>query len=185
MTSRNDRRLHMKALRKSIINHPVAKRIARNLRQVGAAATEIYRIDGDTQDQHVYFDVYSMRTWAIKNLEPATMPMDWQRAEDLIKSGAVDRHRIIDHTVQQAARPVIVGRDAAGPGNDQILDGAHTYVAMALGATASGLGGQPVPVAAYLLEPDQWKQFVIPNHIAKALNFDSAIDGDDRSWPRQ
>lgn len=75
-----------------------------------------------------------------------------------------------------------MGRDAAGIGNDQILDGAHTYVAMALGATASGLAGQPVPIPAFLLEPDQWKRFVIPHHIAKALNFDKRIDDDDRSW---
>ncbi len=182
MSSRNERRLDKKALRKTVINHPVGKRIARNLKHAGTAATEVYRIDGDTPDQHVYFDVYSMRTWAMANLEPAVMPMDWERAEGLIKSGAVDRRRIMDHTIQHDIRPVIVGRHAAGIGNDQILDGAHTYVAMALAATASGLAGQPVPIPAFLLLPDQWRRFVIPNHIAKALNFDIKIDGDDRRW---
>ncbi len=105
MSSRNERRLDKKALRKTVINHPVGKRIARNLKQAGTAATEVYRIDGDTPDQHIYFDVYSMRTWATVNLEPAVMPMDWERAEDLIRSGAVDRHRLMDHTIQHDARP--------------------------------------------------------------------------------
>lgn len=183
MSNRNERRANKKALGKGILDHPAVKRFRRNMKRVGREALEVYRIDGDTPDQHVYFDVFSMREWSIANLEIVGMPLDWERAEQLVASGAVDRDHIAGHTIQTHAQPIIVGRQAAGDDGDQILDGAHTYVALALAATAAGQGGQPVPVPTYLLEPDQWRQFVIPNRVAKALEFDATLDRDDRSWP--
>ena len=182
MISRNERRLNKKATGKGILEHPAVKRFRRNLKRVGREALEVYRIDGDTPDQHVYFDVFSMREWSIANVEKVASPLDWDRAEQLVASGAVDREHITTHTIQNDARPIIVGRLAAGEDGDQILDGAHTYVAMAMAATASGQAGQSVPIPTYLLEPDQWRQFVIPNHIARALEFDATIDSDDRRW---
>lgn len=182
MNSRNERRINRKSFGKGVLDHPVMKRIHRNLKRVGREALEVYRVDGETPDQHVYFDVFSMREWAIANVKVEAMDMDWERAEHLVTTGAVDRQHIAEHTVQTEARPIIVGRNAAREGNDQILDGAHTYVAIALAASASGRAGQPVPVPAYLLQPDQWRRFLIPSRIAKALDFDATLDRDDRAW---
>ena len=160
-----------------ILDHPAVKRIKRNLREGGGdAATEVYRLDGATPDEHRYFDVYSMRKWSYDNLEMVGTFLDWGRANHLIESGAVDNERIMDHTLQNPMHPIIIGVDACGPGNDQVLDGAHRYVATALAATAAGMAGQPVPMPAYFLEPNQWPEFLIPIHIAKALKFDLRYD---------
>lgn len=182
MTNRNERRLNKKTLGRGVLDNPAMKRIERNLKRAGREALEVYRIDGETPEQHVYFDVFSMREWSTDKLTAVKVPMDWERAEQLIESGAVDQNHIAEKTLRTDARPVIVGRHARGEGSDQILDGAHTYVALALAATAAGLKGQEVPVPTYLLAPEHWRKFVIPNHIAKALNFDATLDQDDRTW---
>jgi hypothetical protein len=182
VSSRTERRLNRKSWGKGIIDHPSMRRMSRNAKRAGRAAFEVYRIDGDLPKQHAYFDVFSMREWAEKQVVRVVTLLDWERAARLIQSGVVDKARIADHTLQTDIRPVIIGRDAAGPGDDQLLDGAHTYVAVALAATASGQQGQPTPLHAYILEPTQWRQFLIPNHVAKALNFDATIDSDDRTW---
>lgn len=180
MSSRTDRRLQKKSL-KGIADHPAMKRMERNLKKFGRAALEVYRLDGETPDQHVYFDVYSMREWCVVNLTVLSTPIDWERAEQLVESGAVDREHIARTTIQQERRPIIVGRGAGREG-DQILDGGHTYVAIALAATAAGQAGEPISVPAYLLAPEQWQRFVIPTRIAKALDFDATLDADDRAW---
>lgn len=159
------------------------KRMKRNMREGGDEATEVYRLDGETPNEHLYFDVFSMRKWALANAEEVGVTLDWNRAERLITSGAVDPDRIKDHTIRNTMHPVIIGRDAAGPGQDQILDGAHRYVAAALGATAAGMAGVPIPLPAYVLRPDEWRPFLIPHFIAQALRFDVQYDKDDRRWP--
>lgn len=184
MSSRYERRQLKKQIGRRVLDHPVMKRMKRNLREGGGdAATEVYRIDGDTPDQHLYFDVYSMRKWAIANVEEVTTFLDWERAERLITSGAIDRSRISEHTIQNQMEPIIIGIGAAGSGNDQILDGGHRYVAYALAATASGFAGAPLPLPAYPLTPDQWKQFLIPRFVAQALRFDAKYDNTDFQWP--
>lgn len=182
MTNRNERRLGKKDFGNGVFNHPAMKRMNRNMKRAGRDALEVYRVDGETPEQHVYFDVFSMRDWAQAHSTVEAMDMDWERAKHLVTTSAVDRHHIAKHTVETKLRPIIVGRGAAREGNDQILDGAHTYVAIALAAVASGRAGQPVPVPAYLLQPDQWRRFVIPNHVAKVLDFDATFDRDDRTW---
>lgn len=184
MTPRNERRLLRKKVGRRVLDHPVMKRMKRNLRDGGGdAATEVYRIEGKTPDEHRYFDVYSMRKWAVENLEEVITFLDWERAERLISSGAIDHSRITEHTIHNQMEPIIVGIEAAGPGNDQILDGGHRYVAYALAATAAGLAGAPLPLPAYSLTPQQWKQFLIPRFIAAELGFDAKYDSLDHQWP--
>lgn len=184
MSSRNERRQLRKKVGRNIIDHPVMKRMKRNLREGGGdAATEVYRIDGETPDRHLYFDVYSMRKWAVANVEEVVTVLNWERAERLIASGAIDRDRITEHTIHNQMEPIIIGIDAGGLGNDQILDGGHRYVAYALAATASGFAGAPLPLPAYPLTPAQWRKFLIPNFIARALNFDAKYDSIDFPWP--
>lgn len=186
MTPRNERRQIKKQFGRRVLEHPAMKRMKRNLRAGGGnAATEVYRIDGDTPDQHLYFDVYSMRKWAVDNVEEVVTFLDWERAESLIASGAIDRSRITEHTIHNKMEPIIIGLDAAGFGNDQILDGGHRYVAYALAATASGFAGAELPLPAYPLTPDQWKQFLIPRFVAKALGFDTKYDNIDHQWSNE
>lgn len=184
MTSRNERRLNKKSLGKGVASHPTLKRMIRNFRRAGREAFEVYRVDGQTADEHVYFDVFSIREWAEEYLTPVAIDLDRGRAETLIASGAVDKNHIAGHTVQQNPRPIIVGRDANGAGNDQILDGSHTYVAVALAATAAGQPDEAVSIDAYVVDPKDWRKFLIPGRVARALNFDAHFDDSSASWTK-
>lgn len=170
--SRNERRLAKKAIGKGVLNHPVAKRMERNIKRYGKEATEVYRLDGATPDDNLYFDVFSMREWAAVNCQIVPLAYDWDRAARLLEREAVSFEHIRDHTIKGNLRPVIIGRNAAGPGEDQMLDGAHRYIAAGAAATAAGLNGTVFPIPAYVLEPDEWRQFLVPLHIAKAFHFD-------------
>ena len=64
--------------------------------------------------------------------------------------------------------PIIIGIAAAGPGNDQIPDGAHRVVAAALAAASVGMVG-PYPAPGISADAQQWKQF-IPRFVAQSLN---------------
>lgn len=182
MENRNTRRQLRKQLGSRVMQHPYMKRMKRNLREGGIAATEVYRLDGATPDQHRYFDVYSMRKWTHANVKLVGTFLNWDRADHLITSGAVDPNRIRDHTINQQMEPVIIGVGACDNGSDQVLDGAHRYVAYALAAVSQGFQGVPLPMPAYFLEPGQWRQFLIPSFIAKALRFDDNYVSDADKW---
>lgn len=171
--NRIDKRLAKKAIGKRILNHPAAKRMERNIKRYGQAATEVYRLDGATADANLYFDVFSMRQWAATHCQIVPLAYDWDRAARLLENEAVNFDRIRDHTVKNALHPVIIGRDAAGSGEDQMLDGAHRYIAAGAAAVAIGMEGQVFPIPAYILQSDQWRQFLIPLDIAQAFHFDA------------
>ena len=112
----------------------------------------------ETPAQHRYFDIFSMGKWAAKHVERGEILLDWDRAQRLIESGAVAAERIMRHTIHREPDPIIVGRHAAGPFKDQILDGGHRYVASALSATSLGLAVQPCPVPCYMLQSSASKR---------------------------
>lgn len=180
---RYTRRQLKKELGPRVMQHPYVKRLKRNIREAGKAATEVYRLNGPTPDQHRYFDVYTMQKWTHEHLRPIGTFLNWDRAEYLITSGAVDPDRIRDHTIQHEMEPIIIGVGACHNGEDQILDGAHRYVAYALSATQAGLQGVPLPLPAYVLEPGQWRQFLIPPFVVRALRFDEGYESDAHKWP--
>lgn len=162
----------------AILNDPSIQRMMLNLSSgAGEAATEVYRLDGKTPDKNLYFDVFSMREWAAINAEKVMSTICWDRVKRLVSNGAIDVDRLMNHTVNEKMEPIIIGADVAGPDNDQILDGAHRMVAYALAAASAGLEGAPLPLPAYFLQPDEWKQFLIPTIVAKALHFDVGFDG--------
>jgi hypothetical protein len=179
MSTRNERRQIKKEVGRRVIEHPVTRRMMRNLREAGEAATEVFRLDGDTPDRHLYFDVYSMRKWSEAHGELVVSSLCWDRVERMMSNGAIDPDRLANHTMQQKMDPIIIGIDAAGPGDDQILDGSHRFVAYAIAASAAGFAGMPLPLPAYALTPDQWRRFLIPHFIAKAMKFDANYDRND------
>lgn len=183
--SRYERRKLKREVGARALNHPYMRKMRRNLVEGGKAATEVYRLDGDTPDQHLYFDVYSMRKWTHENMPIVGTWLNWDRADHLITSGAVDPVRISEHTIRDFnfMEPVIIGVNVRGDGNDHILDGAHRYVAMALAATSVGMQGQQTPLRSYFLEREHWEQFLIPRHVAKALRMDDAYDNSPHPWP--
>lgn len=181
MDTRTRRELK-RQLGSKVMQHPYMKRMKRNLKEAGKLATEVYRLDGETPDGHLYFDVYTMRKWTMAKVNVVGTFLNWERAEHLVTSGAVDPEWIRDHTISRTMEPVIIGVGACANGSDQVLDGAHRYVAYALAATAMGLQGAPLPMPAYFLEREQWRRFLIPNFIAKALGFDEAHEREPGDW---
>jgi hypothetical protein len=164
VSSRNERRLERKKIKKQVRN-PILRRLLRNELE-SSRGSEIYRLDDDGTGQPMYFDICAMREWAKGNLEVFAMPPDLDRARRLIESGAVEFDHIRNHTIQTDLTPILVCRHGAGPGQDQIVDGAHRFVALCMGAA---MLEQMLPIPIYLLEPDQWRRFVIPRHVAEKV----------------
>ena len=107
-----------------------------------------------------------MKRWAAKNCETFAMPVDFDRAAELISSGAVEPDHIRDHTLRTQLTPIIVCRGILG--GDRIVDGAHRYVAMCAGAAMYKLN---IAIPGFVLQPEEWKQFVIPGGVAAACGF--------------
>lgn len=120
---------------------------------------ELFRLDDDGTGRALYFDVRALRSWARENLQPANLMIEQWRAERFVASGAVDVDHLTSHTVRHSPDPVIVCRDAAGPGEDAIVDGAHRYVLAAM--AIAHISTTPMPYPAYALTPDQWRPFVL------------------------
>lgn len=119
----------------------------------------------------MFFDIISMRDWAKKNLEIFGLPVDYPRAEKLITSGAIDRDHIFQYTLQRKPDPLLVCRGLLD--GDQIVDGAHRFLAFCAGAVMFGhlLPDNPL-FPGYVLVESQWRQFIIPNDVASEMRFD-------------
>ena len=164
MSSRNERRIARQEFTKTM-KSPAARRLAdRDIRT--GIDIEVHRLQDDGAGNTVYFNVRDMRAWCEKTLEPLTVQQDAMRAQHLVDTGAVDISYIKAHTVKHKPAPIIVCIGAAGPGEDHIVDGAHRYVAMCMGAMLSEVPGA---VFAYVLTPGQWRQFVMPNQVAEEI----------------
>ena len=161
MSTRNERRQQWAMLKKKSRNPEVLRLVKGEIKR--GHATEIYRMDGNEEREAMYFNVSDMRDWAERHCEIFAMPVDFERAERLLTSGAIDKSHMLNHTIQKNIKPIIVCRGLDG-GGDQIVDGAHTFVAMCL--AAAKFDASP-PVPAYVLEQDQWERFIIPADVAK------------------
>lgn len=173
--ARNERRQALKRLGKTVLHDPATKRMLRNRRSRDDGATEVYIVDPLDGSGRRFFDVCAMRKWCKSNLEPLAAPIDMGRVERLLESGAVDAEHIRNHTIIREPEPIIICRDGAGPGEDQIVDGSHRFVAFAMAAALANRLDMLVP--AYLLMPDQWRQFLVPAHVAEAFAFDADLKG--------
>lgn len=150
-----------KAARKKNVGDPVLLRILEDEVARGGG-TEIYRLDDDGTGTPMYFNISAMRAWAERHCEIRALPVDFDRAERLLKSGAVDLEHIREYTVRRQLDPIIVCRDVVGA--DQIVDGAHRFVAACIGVATYKID---LPVPGYVLLPEDWCQFLVPRHTAE------------------
>jgi len=168
MSTRQERQrektLFRKALKKQNIADPVLRKLLRDEIERGSG-TEVYRLDDDGADHPMYFNVSAMRDWASKHCEIFSFPPDMDRARRLIESGAVDPSHIQNHTIQTEMTPIIICRGLRNA--DQIVDGAHRFVAACMGAAMVGMNVPFIP--GYVLHPDEWKPFIIPQATAEAF----------------
>lgn len=168
MSTRNERRRNSAQIKKRLKN-PHLRRIVLAEIQNGGAGTEVYRLDDDGTGQPMFFNITEMRKWAEVNLEPLMMPPDFPRAERIIASGAVDPDHLMNHTIMTEPKPILVCQGLLN--GDQIVDGAHRFVALCMGAAFYDVG--PVGLPGYVLAPDQWRKFVIPPEVARLCKFDT------------
>lgn len=164
MSTRCERQREKTKIKKKLCN-PIVRRLLKNEFDRGTG-TEVYRLDDDGTGKPMFFDISSMRKWATENCETFALPIDFERASRLVKSGAVEPDHICDHTLHNDLTPIILCSGLLG--GDQIVDGAHRYVAMCAGAAMFKLNP---PVPGYVLQPHEWRPFVIPNGVAQACGF--------------
>ena len=160
MNNRAERRRQLAEVKRKLRDPIVRRLVDDEVRRGGV--TEVYRLDGSDIDEPIYFNVSAMREWADGCCEIIAMPVDFERAERLLESGAIDMDRIANHTIRNNPKPIIVCRGLRG--EDQIVDGAHTFIAICMASKYSGL---PLPVPSYVLLPDQWKRFIISKHVVE------------------
>ncbi len=169
--AKNQRRL---ARKQNVKNR--SDRAVRNAQRARADADslkrEVFRLDDDGSGRAVSFDIQSMKRWAAQRLNVEHLAIDWKRVDRLATNGTVNPDHIFDHTIHQKLEPIIICRDAGGPREDVIVDGNHRYVAFALATKALGLNGLCIP--AYILQPEQWRRFVISDAVMKTAFEESA-----------
>lgn len=151
------------------LRDPILRRLVENEIRRGRG-TEIYRLDADDTEGPIYFDVSTMREWAEGRCEVFALPVDFERAEKLLESGAVDQKHLRNTTIRKKMKPIIVCRGLRG--GDQIVDGAHTFVAICMGAAYTGFS---FPVPAYVLLPRQWNPFVIPQRVIDIMEMGERV----------
>jgi hypothetical protein len=136
-------------------------------RKQAVVRSEVYSMTGK-DGEPLHLDVVSMRAWAEQHSELVRVAIDFNYVERLFSRGAVTGERIMGHTITQMPKPIIVCLDINEDG-DEIVDGNHTYVAIATAWVKAREWGLPGveriehPWAdGYVLSTDQWKPFVIP-----------------------
>lgn len=173
ITDRNRRRMAKKTMRKQMT---AIRRGAVPALPERPDVDEIFRLDDDGTGNPIFFDVRALRIWARANIEARPLRVEPWRAQRFIETGQVELDHLMQRTIQQQHEPVIVCRQAGGPGEDAIVDGAHRYVAAAMGAAM--IGTKPIGYDAFVLEPEQWRPFVLSQErIAEIVAANPGPDG--------
>ena len=99
-------------------------------------------------------------------------PPNYEVAARLVKDATVDPDYIAEHTLRTKLEPIIICRYVFG--GNQVVDGSHRFVAFCAECAMWQLSGAYFP--AYVLEPDEWQQFVIPEPVARACRYDKSYE---------
>lgn len=109
-------------------------------------------------------NVEAMRVWAENNLQLEGVDIDINKVEDMLKNDRIDREYLLNYTMHAGPKPILVCVDFVDD-RSEIVDGNHTYVAMALAlARAAEMGISmpgPLRAPAYVFEREQWSRFLV------------------------
>ncbi|MBU2485796.1 MAG: hypothetical protein KKG78_12000 [Alphaproteobacteria bacterium] len=118
-----------------------------------------------------WLDVASLRRWAEENCELFGIPIDIHKVEDMFANGRIDEERLRKHTMKNLPRPVIVCEGFISGGASEIVDGNHTYVAMATALALAEKQGirlpGPAAIPGYVVTRAQMERFLIPPEMRK------------------
>ena len=122
---------------------------------------QIYRQDDDGTGQPRYYDIGAMVRWAQENVETQLIKTDSKRASRLVENLEVDPDYVKKLLSQKGFDPILICSKAVNGAGHQIVDGNHRYVASCFEAERKNTI-ELIP--AYILEPEEWIQFVVPLH---------------------
>ena len=161
-------------------SNQISRRLLSNYQKYGREGAEIFTQEDDGTGKARYYDVFSARLWCSEYCKPVALAIDPYLALRLEESGSLDPRHLATEQFDQDVAPVIVCRKAS-PSGDQLIDGAHRYVAFVRELREKGLEDSHACVPAYVLEPVVWKRFVIPFSVAKAFRLDGQIGSTNSS----
>ncbi|WP_120503624.1 hypothetical protein [Sulfitobacter mediterraneus] len=106
----------------------------------------------------------AMRMWAEANLDLTKVDIDLKKIEDMIKHGRIDKDYVMTGSLRSEPKPILICNDFED-GRAEIVDGNHTYVAMAVAAAMApklGIGLPDNPRApAFVLDREFWTRFFL------------------------
>lgn len=138
--------------------------VAQSLQQRKPVLRQYYDLTGKG-GQPLRIDVVPMRRWAEKHAELVSIPLDIAYVERLLARAAVTEQGVHAVMARMSPKPILLCRDINDDG-DEIVDGNHTYVALAIawakGQQAGLVPAGPAPgVPAFCLVPQDWGRFVV------------------------
>ncbi|MCG7522736.1 hypothetical protein [Ruegeria sp. Ofav3-42] len=126
---------------------------------------EVYKYTDEFENEQL-LAVEPLRRWAESNCELRGIPLDIKKVEDMFANKKIDRKHLQQHTMTRDPRPIIVCEDFGGMASE-IVDGNHTYAAMATAVAIAARTGFPFPteptVPGYVITRKQMEQFIIPS----------------------
>ncbi len=135
----------------------------RAIKALSNKKTQVFTFE-DSKGDNRALNVEAMRVWAEKCLPLVGVDIDINKVEDMLKHDRIDREHVIKHSLSNLPKPILVCNDFSD-GRAEIVDGNHTYVAMAIvQAKAVQMGIQsPIPLRApaYVFERSEWTQFLV------------------------
>ncbi len=167
MNRADRRKLRAEKLGK-VSSHPVAKRLLSNYEKYGRISAEFYTQYDDGSGKPRYFDVFSAKLWCSRHKAIVPVIIDQAFVEELCRNGSINSEHLEMIEFTQEVAPVIFLNGATNNGQI-LLDGAHRYVAFAREIKDKELEDSVRMIPAYILEPKEWKQFVIPQAVAEAF----------------
>lgn len=119
----------------------------------------------DESGEEQWLAVEPLRHWAEENLSLVGVDIDPAKIEDILSNGRINKDHVTKVTFKSNPRPILVCEEFA-EGRAEIVDGNHSYVAMAVAVAKAGEMGIQLtkkPAApAYVVGRQDWTRFLIP-----------------------
>lgn len=107
-------------------------------------------------------DTDAMRDWAGLHMMQEAVGIDLEKVSDMIRNGRINSGSLLKKAIEGSTRPIIVCTDFLD-GEAEIVDGNHTYAALAI-TTMTAAGDEvafcnPAAAPAFIFERELWRLF--------------------------
>ncbi|MBY6139336.1 hypothetical protein KUV26_07785 [Leisingera daeponensis] len=132
-----------------------------------ATRTEVFRYTDELGNEKL-LAVAPLRRWAESNCDLKGIPIDVRKVEDMFENEKIDQEHLRRHTMTRDPRPIIVCENFRGMASE-IVDGNHTYAAMATAVALAERSGMRLPmeptVPGYVITRAQMERFLLPPEV--------------------